>query len=122
MKGLTLIELMISMAILVAVITSSYYVILVARQMSEESHQKVLAMNVARSVLEAIKDTPVQNLGTIPAGGFIPPDLPQGTVTILTNPSPVGTAQIATVTVRVGWQGPRNMAKRLEVTTMRSRF
>lgn len=120
--GLTLIEFLISMGILGVVMGTSFYVLTLSNQMSQDSRERWLALNAARSVLEVIKDTAVQNVPAIDTMSFIPAGLPNGTVSLLTNPSPVGTAQIATVAVRVNWTGTKNRMKTLEITTMRSRF
>lgn len=121
-KGLTLLELMLSFALLALVVLSAYYVLISALQMSEEARYRLLALNAARSTLEAVKDTPLQNISSITTDDFVPADLPNGTITILTNPNPVGNAVLATVTVRVGYTGAKNMPRQLEITTMRSRF
>lgn len=79
-------------------------------------------MNAARSTLEEIKDTTLSGVANIQTAGFIPADLPNGAITITTNPANVSAVTIATVTVTVTWTGPRNRPMTLEITTMRSAF
>lgn len=121
-KGLSLIEVMISMSILVLVVLFAFYVLTAAHHMSEESRSRLLALNAARSTLEAIKDTTLPGVPGINTAAFIPQDLPNGAINIQTNPANLAGVQIATVTVIVQWTGTKNMARQLQFTTMRSRF
>ena len=121
-KGFTFLELLISFAIFSAVIVSSAYVIITSQHLSEESRNKLTALNAARSTLETVKNTPLANVPNINTSALVPSNLPNGKITITTNPANVQTAQIATVTVNVSWTGPRNSARALAMTTMRSRF
>lgn len=121
-KGVALLELMFSAAIMTAVLLSCYFVLISAHHMSEESRSRLLALNAARSTLEAIKTTPIANVPAINTAPFLPADLPGGAIAIVTNPANVVGVQIATVTVVVSWTGPRNMPRTLQMTTMRSQF
>ena len=121
-SGFTLIEMMFSCMLFAIVVSSSFFGIITAHQMTEDSRSKVIALNAARSVLEAVKDTSLANVPSINTAAFIPADLPNGAVTLTTNPSSVAGAQIATVTVSVTWTGSKNRAQQLDITTMRSRF
>jgi type II secretory pathway pseudopilin PulG len=119
-KGLTLIELLISLGLLILITGSALSVLNAAQQTSEDSRSRLLALNAARSLLEEIKDTPVQEIGTIRVADYIPQNLCRGNVTLLTNPSTIGSSQLATITVRVSWVGSNNRPQSLDVTTMRS--
>ncbi|OGW80107.1 MAG: hypothetical protein A2Z83_08705 [Omnitrophica bacterium GWA2_52_8] len=121
-KGFTLTELMVSMSIFLVVVGAAVFVLTQSHQMSVDSRQKFLALNAAKSTLEVIKDTPVQQIDTIDPAGFVPVELTNGAIQIITNPFPVGNAPLATITVNVTWTGSRNMPQQLNVTTMRSRF
>lgn len=121
-KGLTLIELMFSFGLFGLVVASSFFSLIVAHQMSEDSRSKLLALNAARTTLEVIKDTPLANVPSMNTTGFVPADLPSGAISITTNPASVTTASIATITVTVTWAGSKNMPRQLEVTTMRSAY
>lgn len=121
-KGLTLIEMMISLVVLSMVLLSGIFVLVQARQMGEDSRLRLLAANAAKSTLEAIENTPLANLATINTANYVPAGLTNGTITITTNPSSVATATLATVTVRVQWRGPKNALRQIDVTTMRSSY
>ena len=121
-KGLTLIELMFSFGLFGLVVASSFFALIVAHQVSEDSRSRLLALNAARTTLEVIKDTPLANVPSMSTAGLVPADLPLGAISITTNPTLVTTASIATVTVTVTWTGSKNMPRQLEVTTMRSAY
>ena len=121
-KGLTLIELMIDLGILLPVLGIALAILVVSNEMSEESRERLLALNAARSTLEAVKDTPLVNVPAIPTAPLVPAGLRNGAINITTNPVNLVGAQIATVTVTVSWSSRRNRAKTLQVTTMRSQF
>jgi type II secretory pathway pseudopilin PulG len=119
-KGLTLIELLVSLGLLILITGSALSVLNAAQQTSEDSRSRLVALNAARSLLEEIKDTPVQDIGSIRVADYIPQNLCRGNVTLLSNPATIGSAQLATVTVRVSWMGSNNRPQTLDVTTMRS--
>ncbi len=121
-QGVTLIEFMFSIAILAIVVLSSFFILSSAKQMSENSRYRLMALNTARSTLEQIKNTPLANVGAIVTSSFVPAALPSGAVTITTNPAILTSSTIATVTVTVSWRGPRNRQESLQLTTMRSRY
>ncbi len=122
-NGLTLVEMMVAMTILTIVFLSSMFVLIQSRQMAEESRFRLIAAGVAKTVLETVKNTPLANIATIDAQAVVAATaLPFGTATLTTNPSPVGTAAVATVTVRVQWRGPKNRLSRLDMSTMRSKY
>lgn len=119
-KGLTLLELIFSVSIMVLVLLSALYVIMMAHQMSEDSRGRLLALQAARSTLEVIKDTPLPNVPAINTAPLVPAALLNGAIAIATNPFPIGGVAIATVTVTVSWTGPRNRPRNLQISTMRS--
>ena len=121
-KGLTLLELLVSLTIYSVAIVSAVFALTSAHQLSEESRGRLLALNAARTTLETVINTPLVNIPNINTAALVPAGLRNGAVAIRTNPANLAGAQIATVTVVVTWTGPKNMPKTLEVTTMRSRF
>lgn len=121
-KGLTLLEMLFSMAIFSLVVLTSFYALTMAHQLSQESRQRLLALNAARSALEEIKNTNLPNVPSISTAQFVPAGLRNGAMTIQTNPANVSAAAIATVTVNVTWLGNKNRNMTLSFTTMRSRY
>lgn len=121
-KGFTLVELMFSTAILGLVVLLSFKLLTSAHQMSQESRYRLIAANTVRSILEEVKDTPLQLVTSIDTSVYIPTDIPNGAVQILTNPGNLAGASLATVTIRMTWTNPRGFPGVLEVTTMRSSF
>lgn len=120
--GLALIEVMIALGLLLLVLGTALGVLVVSNEMSEESRERLLALNTARSTLEIIKDTPLPNVPTIPTASLVPAELRNGTINITTNPTSLVGVQVATVTVTVSWISRRNRVRTLQITTMRSRF
>ena len=121
-KGLTLIEMMFSFFFMVLILLFALQVLTSAHQLSEESRGRLLALNAARSTLEAIKNTALVNVPAINTAAFVPAELRNGNIAITTNPANLVGVQIATVTVTVTWFGPRNRPMQFQMTTMRSRF
>ncbi|MDP3921114.1 MAG: type II secretion system protein [Candidatus Omnitrophota bacterium] len=121
-RGLTLIELMISMGILLITVLLAFYVLTTSQQMAEHARGRLSALNAARSVMEAIKDTSIDGIAEIVLADFVPDELQNAAVTIATNPTPVAADDpIATVTVTVAWTGPNNRDMALAISTMKSR-
>ena len=120
--GFTLVEVMFSVAILGLVLLAAFSGLTSAHQMSQESRYRLIATNTARSVLETIKDTPLGLVDNIDTAALIPQDLPNGNITITTNPANLSGAQLATVTVSITWTNPKGLPGAVEFTTMRSRF
>ena len=121
-KGFTLIELMISMFIMTIVLLGCFYILTAAHNMSEDSRSRLLALNAARSTLEAIKTTALINVPAVNTAAYVPADLPNGAIAITTNPANLAGQTVATVTVTVSWLGPRNMNRSLQISTMRSQY
>ncbi len=121
-KGMSLVEVLFSFGLFALVALATFYVLVTAHQLSEDARQKLWAMNAARSTLEAIKDTTLTSVPTIPTAALVPPELRNGTITIVTNPTNLSGVQFATVTVRVQWTGSRNRQRLLQISTMKSRY
>lgn len=121
-KGFTLVELLVSITIMVLVLLGSVQILGEAQQMTQQARYRLLAAGAARSVLETIKDTPLNQVRNISTAAFVPAGLPDGAITIVTNPSVVTNVNVATVTVRVTWRSPKNLQANLQVSTMRSRY
>ncbi len=121
-RGFTLVELLVSITIMTFVLLTSVKVLMEAQQMTQQARYRLLAVNAARSVIETIKDTPLNQVPAIATAAFVPQGLPAGTITIVTNPVNLAGVSVATVTVRVTWRNPKNTIGRLDVSTMRSRY
>jgi len=121
-RGFTLLELLVSVGLMVLVLGGSFSVLIEANQMTQQARCRLLAANAARSVLETVKDTPLNQIPNINTVQFRPADLPNSNIVIITNPANLAASQLATVTVRVTWTNPKGLAGNFEVTTMRSRF
>ena len=119
-KGLTLVEMMISICILTTVLGFSMYLIHTAHELSKDSRDRLLALHAARSTLETVKNTALSGVQAINTTAFVPNGLKNGAVAIATNPANLTGATIATVTVTVSWTGSRNRARTLQMSTMRS--
>ena len=122
-RGLTLIELLVATAVVSIAMLASAFMVLQGRQMAVDARTKLLAVNAARSVLEAVKDTPLTALSTITLSSYVPSALPSGSITLTTNPSSIiSTTTIATLTVTVSWRASRNRTQTLAISTQRSAY
>ena len=121
-SGLTPIEVMTSLLVLLPSLLVIIFVLATAQHMSQESRERLLALNAARSTLETIKNTSLQNVSGINPVALVPADLRNGVIAITTNPVNLVGAQIATVTVTVTWNGVKNIPRSLRLSTMRSRY
>ena len=74
-KGMTLIEMMVSMLVLSIVLLSCIFVLVQARQASEDARMSLLATNAAKSVLDVIKNTSLSSVGAISTSSYIPSGL-----------------------------------------------
>lgn len=119
-RGFTLVELLISSFVLVVVVGSAIFALRQAQMMSTESRLRLLAIHAGRSTVETIKNTALTSVSSISTAALVPADLTNGSITITTNPANVSGVTIATVTVTVNWTGPKNMARSLQISTMRS--
>ena len=122
-SGLTLVEIMLSFAILVPVLLISLFALTYAQQACFDCGLTLQAANAARSTLEAVKDTPLTQVPLINTNALVPANLPNGAVAIATNPAVIdATTQFAVVTITVSWRETGNRQRSLQVTTIRSRF
>ena len=122
-NGFTLIEVMIATAILVSAVSMAVFVLMDAQQTTLATRQRLLALNAARSTLEAIKTTALVSVPTMTTTQYVSADLPSGAVAVMTNPSTITAATTwATITVNVTWRGPRNRPMSLPITTIKSRY
>lgn len=126
-RGFTLMEVMISLGIFAVVLASSLYAFHTSHQLSTLSRERLLALTAARSYIEAIKNTPLSAVDNISTTSFAPTELVNGVITMLTPVTfpagaPLATADYATITVRVTWNGYNNIPQRLEITTIRSKY
>ena len=122
-RGVILTEFLVSLVIVGMALLGSCFVLKAAHQLAEDSHQRVLALATASTVLEAVKNTPIAAVPAINTNGMVPADLRNGLIAITTNPG--GNLQnvtIATVTVTVSWTGALGRQRSLAVSTMRSRY
>lgn len=119
-RGFTLVELLVSAFVLVVVVGSAIFALRQAQMMATESRLRLLAIHAGRSTIETIKNTALSSVSSISTASLVPADLTNGSITIATNPANVTGVTIATVTVTVNWTGPKNMARSLQISTMRS--
>lgn len=121
-RGTTLLELLVALGVIAVAASAMAFAMLTSQHQTEEARGRVLALQAARTALETVKNTAVDDLPGIATDGLVPADLPNGNVVIETNPeNPVG-QELVTVTVTVTWTGPKNTPKTLRLTTMRSRY
>ncbi len=127
-KGLTLVELLVSLLIIVITSAGALQAIYAANILSIESKETTIAMNDARAVLERVKITSLSllpsnttvNANTIWAdlATFISNNLDSEQV-LVTGGDGISLRQI---TVTVNWTGPRNKQKSVQFTTLKSFF
>ena len=127
-KGLTLIELIISLLIIVITSAGALQAIHAANILSIEAKETTIAMNDARAVLERVKITPLSSLPTdatvyantiwADLATFISNNLSGQQVQVTGGSG----ASLRQVTVTVSWIGPRNKQKSVQFTTLKSFF
>ena len=120
--GTTLIEMLIALVVLVVAAGAMAMSISVAQSQAEEARGRLLALQAARSVIENIKDTAVDNLLTIDTSTYLPQGLADAAIDLATNPAAPAGQDLVTATVTVSWTGPRGRAMSLRLSTMRSRY
>ncbi|MBU1864064.1 MAG: type II secretion system GspH family protein [Candidatus Omnitrophica bacterium] len=126
--GFTLVEVIVSLALLVITSAGALYAIHMANILSIEAKEMTIAMNDARSVLEQVKITGLSSLPnntTVNASTlwanlatFISNNLASEQVQITGGSG----ASLRQITVTVSWIGPRNRAKSVQFTTLKSLF
>lgn len=114
-RGFSLVETLISVAILLIVIVAAILAITTSTFLIEASRNLATASGDAQYALEQIKalsfdDIPAY-IAAYPSDYFS--NLPQESVSF---PGPVYTANLATITVRVSWE-ERNAQKEFSITT-----
>jgi len=127
-RGMTLIEVVISLAILVIASAGALQAIFTSNILSVEAKETTIAMNDARAVLERVKIT---SLGSLPSdatidgftvwadlGTTISNNLNQEQILITGGNGNT----VRQITVTVNWVGPRNKAKSVQFTTLKSFF
>lgn len=114
-RGFSLIETMLSVSILLIVIIAAVLAIISSTLLIESSRNLVTASNDAQYVLEQIKTQSFSNIQAYvlnySSAGFS--NLPQEQVSF---PSPVYTANLATITVQINWN-ERNVTRTFSITT-----
>jgi len=123
-RGFTLMEILVSLGILTMVIGASIASLIGTQQYSEDVRGRLLAMNAAQSVIEAVKATPLSQVPNITASSFVPSALKNGSIALNTSSATgnLSVDSIATVTVIVSWTGPKNRPRTFQLTTMRSKY
>lgn len=127
-SGFTLIELLVSFSILLIVSAGTLQAIQAANILSIEAKETTIAIADARAVLERIKIT---GLGSLPVNGaqnaaalwpnlntFVSMALPNEQITVEGGSG----NQVRQIIVRISWTGPRNKARQIQFTTMKSLF
>lgn len=122
--GMTLIEVVFSFAILAVFALTSLKLIAMSQQLSTDSQSKLIAVGAVRSVVEVIKTVPLSEVDTVSTAGYIPADLPGGSIQIITSPSGVNldSAEIATVTVVASWVGAKGRSLSTSLTILKSSY
>ncbi len=117
-------EILVSLGILTMVIGASIASLIGTQQYSEDVRGRLLAMNAAQSVIEAVKATPLSQVPNITASSFVPSALKNGSIALNTSSATgnLSVDSIATVTVIVSWTGPKNRPRTFQLTTMRSKY
>jgi len=127
-RGFTLIELMLSLALVLIASAGMLEAINASNLLSIEAREATIAMNDARAVLERVKITSLASLpnnGTLNAGSiwadlntFVSNSLANQQITVTGD---AGTS-VRQITVTVSWTGPRNKAEAVQFSTMKSFF
>lgn len=123
-KGMTLIEVLFSFGLLAIFSLTSLKLITMSQQLTTDTQSKLLAVGAARSVMEQVKTMPLSEVDTVSTAVYLPADLPDGSISILTSPSGAGldSAEIATVTVLVQWTGSKGRALSVDLSTIKSAY
>jgi len=127
-RGMTLIEVMIALGLLVLASAAALQAIYLANIVSIEARENSIAMNDARAVLEQVKITALSSLPnntTVSAAAiwpnlatFVSNNLNQEQIRV----TGASGASLRQITVTVQWVGPRNKARQLVFTTLKSYF
>ena len=77
-RGFLMAEALVGLGLVVMVIGTSVAALTSSQQYAELSRSRLLAINAARSVLEATKDTPLSQIPNLVISGFVPAGLSNG--------------------------------------------
>jgi prepilin-type N-terminal cleavage/methylation domain-containing protein len=127
-NAFTLIELMLSLALVLIASAGMLEAINAANILSIEARESTIAMNDARSIVERIKITPLSSLpnGTTVNASSIWADLNSFVSNSLSNQqiTVTGTTGVTLrqLTVSISWRGPRNKLKTIQFVTKKSFF
>jgi Tfp pilus assembly protein PilV len=123
-QGMTLIEVLFSFGLLAIFALTSLRLITMSQQLTVDTQSKLIAIGAARSVMEMIKTNPLSEVDTLSTSGYLPADLPGGSIQIVTSPSgaALDTAEIATVTVAVSWVGSKGRALSTSLSILKSAY
>lgn len=126
--GFTLIELMLSLALVLIVSAGTLQAIQAANILSIEARETTIAMNDARAVLERVKITSLASLpndATVNASSvwadlntFVSNSLADQQILVTGD---AGTS-LRQITVAVSWTAPRNKQKMVQFSTLKSFF
>ena len=123
-QGMTLIEVLFSFGLLAIFALTSLRLITMSQQLTVDTQSKLIAIGAARSVMEMIKTNPLSEVDTLSTSGYLPADLPGGSIQIVTSPSgaALDTAEIAAVTVAVSWVGSKGRALSTSLSILKSAY
>jgi len=121
---MTLVEVLFSFGLLAVFALTSLRLITMAQQLTVDTQSKLIAIGAARSVMEMIKTNPLSEVDTLSTSGYLPADLPGGSIQIITSPSgaALDTAEIATVTVAVSWVGSKGRTLSTSLSILKSAY
>ena len=127
-KGFTLVEVMVSLAVLVIASLAALQAIYISNVISIEAKEKTIAVSDARAVLERIKITSLSNLPTSTTvnasavwsnvGDFVSNSLLSEQITV----SAGSGSNVRQISVTVQWIGPRKKQMQVQFTTLKSLF
>lgn len=123
-RGMTLVEVLFSFALLAVFSLTSLKLITMSQQLTTDTQSKLIALGAARSVVELIKTSPLSEVDTLSVSSYIPADLPNGAIQIVTSPSGANLdiAEIATVTVVASWIGSKGRPLSTSLTILKSAY
>lgn len=120
--GMTVLEVLFSFAILALVSLMAIKLVVGSQQLTLDTQLKLLATGAARSVMELVRTTPLEDVPSITTSTYLPADLPNASITVTTSPVSLTGVDIATVTIRVSWTGSQNRSRTFDLTTTKTRY
>lgn len=123
-RGMTLIEVLFSFGLLSIFALTSLKLIAMSQQLTVDTQSKLIAIGAARSVMEMVKTNPLSEVDTLSTASYLPADLPNGSISIVTSPSgaSLDAATIATVTVAVSWTGSKGRTLSTSLSVLKSAY